>query len=65
RHYAGEARHVLLTGRIPLLPQLFGVAAFGLPESQQLHRLVERVGRSAGSADRNTGSVKREKPFVH
>ena len=48
---------MLLTGRIPLFPSLFGVAALGLSKGEQLHRLVERVGRPAGSAGRNSSSL--------
>src|SRR5262249_22294205 len=42
----------LLTGWVPLLARLPGVAPARLSELAQLHRVVEGVGGSAGFADR-------------
>ena len=48
---------MLLTGRLPLFPVLFGVAAFGVSEGKQLHRFMERVGGPAGFAGRSAAGV--------
>ena len=43
-----------MTGRLPLFPQLPGVASPRLCGATEFHWLVERVGGSAGFADRDT-----------
>jgi len=45
-----------LTRRLPLFSQLFCIAFVGISQNSQLHWFVERVGRSAGFADRDTNT---------
>ena len=54
---AGADRGMLLTRRVPFLPFVPGVAPAGLSKCAQLYRVVEGMGRPAGSAGGSSGGA--------